>query len=92
MNSLKITTILLGALGGISGLVAARYWLKSSKIPALATGGGFEPLETEDKALGWALGSIEAFTESSTLNRKAARWTAISVLLSTLSCFTGSLA
>jgi hypothetical protein len=45
--------------------------------------GDFEPLEGADKAMFWTVGAMEAFTKSATLNKRAARWTAASVLLST---------
>lgn len=92
MRAFKMAGIFLGALGGISGLGAAFYWRRASLVPIVPAWGDFEPLETDDKAIGWALGSLEAFTASSGLNAKAANWTALSVVLSTASCFVGSLA
>jgi len=90
MNVTKILTICLAGIGGASGIIAARYWHESSKISVVPMWGDFEPLETEDKALGLTLGTLDAFTQSATLNKKAARWTAVSVLLSAISGVLGN--
>ncbi|HME32952.1 MAG TPA: hypothetical protein VKG65_09395 [Terriglobales bacterium] len=89
MNAMKITAICFGFFGGVTGTVAARYWLQSSKIPVKTPWKYCEPPETEDKAMGWQVATLEAFTESATLNKKAAGWTAASVFFSTVSCFLG---
>jgi hypothetical protein len=81
---MRIAAIYLAIAGGFSGLIAAYYWYKSSKIP-VDPKWTCEPVDTEDKALGWTGATIDAFTKSAELNKKAALWTAISVLLSALS-------
>ena len=90
MSATNIAAACLAVVGGISGVIAAHYWHKSSKISVTPMWGDFEPLETEDKAMGWTLGTADAFTEWATLNKKAARWTAISVLLSAVSGVLGN--
>jgi hypothetical protein len=92
MHVFKIANLFLGTLGGISGIVAAYYWWKASDIPVVPAWGDCEPVDTEDKMRGWAMGTLEALMVSSRLNKRAAQWTAISVLLSTASCFFGGIA
>jgi hypothetical protein len=91
MHIFKVVSLFLGAFGGISGIVAACCWWKASKIPIVPAWGDFEPVDTNSKTGGWAIGTLEAFTVSSGLNKRAAQWTVISVLLSTASCFLGGL-
>lgn len=90
MNPRKIIAICLAVVGGITGIIAACYWHESSKVSVTPGWGYFEPLETEDKAMGWTVGTLDALTKSSVLNKKAARWTAVSVLLSAASGVLGN--
>ena len=90
MGIIKIGCICLNVIGGISGIVAASYWLKASKVPVEPTWGNFEPVEMEGKALSLALGSEYAFNVSSALNQKAAKWTAASILFSAIASIAGS--
>jgi hypothetical protein len=74
----------------IVGLLAAHYWLKASKVsvvPVWPDGayGPVEPGETDASQDGWIAGAIEAIKLSSELNKKAARLTAIAVVLGTIS-------
>jgi len=91
MNATRIGIICIAVVGGVTGTIAAYYWQQSSKVSVTPSWGDFEPLEVEDKALGWASGTLDAFTESATLNRKAAKWTAVSVLFSAASAVLGNL-
>jgi hypothetical protein len=49
------------------------------------------PVDTEDKALGWSTGTLEAFHEIRYAEQKAARWTAASVLLASISAVLGNI-
>lgn len=86
----KIISVCLAVVGGVTGIIAAHYWHESSKISVIPAHGDFEPVETEDKAMGLAVGTLDAFTKSAALNRRAARCTAISVLLSAVSGVLGN--
>lgn len=101
MHLLKVPSITLAALGGISGLIAALYWLKASRQPNppdwegkndRRPGVSFgEPPEFEDKAPA-QINAIELNAqESARLNAIAALWTAGSVLLSAAAGVLGSL-
>ncbi|MGB8769011.1 MAG: hypothetical protein WCC92_05315 [Candidatus Korobacteraceae bacterium] len=87
---MRITAICFGFFGGVTGAVAARYWYLSSKIPVKSPWKYCEPPEMEDKAMGWQVETLEAFTESARLNKKAAGWTAVSVFLWTVSSVLGN--
>lgn len=89
MRTVKIAAIFVGALGFVAGIAAAYFWLESSKVPITPPWGDFEPLETDDKAIGWALAASETLCVSAALNKRAAQLTAISVLLNTLAGILG---
>jgi len=89
MKAMRLASICLALIAGVVGIVAAHFWLESAKIP-IDPPGDFEPLEQADKAMFWTVGAMEAFTKSATLNKRAARWTAASVLLSTVAGILGS--
>jgi hypothetical protein len=89
MNAMKIAATCFAVVGGVTGIVAALYWRQSSKIP-VTPAWNCEPPETEDKAMGWTVGTLDAFTKSATLNKKAAGWTALSVFLWTVSGVLGN--
>jgi len=94
---MKALSIALAGLAGISGLIAAWRWYRSSQIPIdpgwqlPGTGGLIEPTDEASQAIGWAMATINAFNEASGLNRKAALWTAASVLLSAASAIAGAI-
>jgi uncharacterized membrane protein YfcA len=87
---LKFVAIILALISLASGLVAARYWYDSGKVkidPAwkLEVGGA-----VDRNIMGWVTGVMIAFNAVSQLNKKAALWTAASVLLSATSAVVGS--
>ena len=72
----------------LSGLAAAYFWYKASKVVvtpnyAKPGGSGFEPVNGSEGQ--WIAALLEAAQESGRLNIVAARLTAISVFLTTLS-------
>ena len=81
----------------VTGLVAAWRWYQSSQVPLApgwtlpGQGGGIEPLDEACKAIGWSMAILQSQAEAAALNRKAALWTAGSVLLGGLSAAIGSL-
>jgi len=67
-----------GAL--VTGLIAAFRWWQSSRVEVRATR---DRAESEDHVAQLAI--IRAFAKSADLNKRAARWTALAVILDGLS-------
>ena len=86
MNCISIV-IAIGA--GLCGLIAARYWYKSSIIE-FGPDWDFEPPDEQMKNMGRFAAIMKAAKESSNLNKFAARWTAASVVLSAVSAIAGA--
>jgi hypothetical protein len=73
-----------------AGLVAARYWYQSSVVK-IDPAWQMEIRGPVDKnIMGWVSGVMIAFTTASRLNRKAALWTAASVVLGAVSAVIGA--
>lgn len=93
---MKCIGVAFAVLAGITGLVAAWCWHQSSQVQIdpgwgpPGSGRGFEPSDEADQAMSWAVATIKAFGDASDLNKKAALWTAASVLLSALSAIIGN--
>jgi hypothetical protein len=82
---MRLTTI-FAALAVISGLVAAWYWYQSTK-PTV-------PPVVEDNvmhAMKWFNGVKDTADQTARANKKAALWTAASVLLGAISTLSGAL-
>lgn len=75
---MKITIIFIQVISSGTGIVAAFYWYKSSRIAIIPPPISGDP---NLEHLGWTSGTMQAFSISSNLNRIAAIWTAITVLL-----------
>lgn len=92
MKTIAIVGVLALVTAGV-GLYAALLWLRSSKIvviPTYARYGGVEQAgEGGQAAMDWIDGVLQANQESSDLNRKAARWTALSVALGAITTIIG---
>jgi hypothetical protein len=76
----------LAILACLTGIVAAVYWYRSSKVQIIPVwpGGPFgpiEPGEMEASQYGWIAGMMEANSSAAALNAKAALWTGVSVLM-----------
>ena len=89
---MKLAGIALAGGARGTGLVAAWYWYRSSKVqvePVWPQGvfGLVEPGETEGSQAGWITGTLTAYSKSADLNAKAALWTAGSVVLAAASSF-----
>lgn len=83
---MKLQGIALAICACVTGVVAAIYWYRSSKVPIdpIWPGGPFglvEPGEREASQDGWIGGMLQASARAAELNAKAALWTAASVLL-----------
>lgn len=83
---MKTVGIGLAILAGITGVIAAIYWYRSSRVPIdpIWPDGPvelMEPGEHEASQDGWIAGMMQASTRAAELNASAALWTAGSVLL-----------
>ena len=91
-------SIALSALAAASGLLAARYWLHSTKVTPdpgwglPGSGRATEPTNQSASNTGWVTATLTAFSEVAELNRKAAYWTAISAALTGLSALVSAVA
>lgn len=104
---MKYASIVLALFALVMGLIAARYWYKSSKVAIgptglnwglPGTGALIEPFLPEQKALEMSVVSmmddqaiIGAIKAAGGLNQIAALWTAASVVLAALSSVVGTL-
>src|SRR3954452_12351193 len=89
-EGMNLPSIFLAVLAFLTGLVAAMFWYRSANIQidleaAYRTGDEGLARMFETASI------IQAFGEAADLNRKAARWTAVSVLLSAAASLLGSL-
>jgi hypothetical protein len=89
---MKITSIALAFCALFTGLLAARYWYKSSVVKLVPKtdrrlGGGAMAVATTP----WVAGTMKAFADAAGLNKNASLWTAASVVLSALSSVAGAL-
>lgn len=102
LNPVTIASIVLAVAALIVGLRAADYWLKASKIPidpgwTSGMPGDTRPIQPADlEGIGtlsdWNFATMEAVRVSSDLNRKAAIWTAVAVVLAGVSSVVGAVA
>lgn len=83
-----IITIFFNIVAALTGLAAAYFWYRASKVDVLPswakTGGiGFEPVTRSESQ--WICGLQEATRASGSLNKTAAFLTAVSILSSSVS-------
>jgi hypothetical protein len=91
MKVLALTPALLAAG---TGLLAALHWHRASKvqiIPMWEEQGRMEPVTLAQGNSEWIIGLLKTGEKSSYLNKIAAQWTAVSVLLSALSSLAGAM-
>ncbi|HEX4067182.1 MAG TPA: hypothetical protein VHZ09_14260 [Acidobacteriaceae bacterium] len=101
MKSLNVFSILFAAIGLVTGLRSSWFWLQASHVEADPMWKGRGP----EDAWGWGetgeadavqdrliFAMIDANTKSSELNKVAARWTAITIVMGSLSAMLAALA
>jgi hypothetical protein len=105
---MKCASLVLAALGFLSGLWAAYRWLMASgvevdfgwrqigeegtyKTPFGMMPRHMEPVDEESRQGDVTMGILQAYNESSGLNKSAAIWTAISTALNGLAALAGAL-
>jgi hypothetical protein len=79
-----LNRLVIAVGAGICGLIAARYWYKSSLVE-YGPDWDFEPVAEESINMGQFAAIMKAAKESSNLNKFAARWTAVAVVLTNIS-------
>jgi hypothetical protein len=95
-------TIAAGVIALVTGLIAAYWWHQSAQIvpvPAWAvprTGeagvfSGVEPGDSQESDSGWLAALLVAAKDSAGLNKRAALWTASSVLAGAIANFAGNI-
>jgi hypothetical protein len=87
----KAASFVLAIFGFAAGMVAAWYWLRSTRVqatPPWAQFGGIERPGGDPE--GWIVGLLQAAKESAALNKVAAIWTAASVIFNSLAALAGA--
>lgn len=71
-----------------SGVIAARYWYKASKVHVIPMWEEYEqmkPVDPSQSAAHWIVATVETIRKAGALNVRAATWTAISITFGALS-------
>lgn len=88
MHDMKIAEIAIAILAFVTGLVAAWYWYRASKItadPGWGPNGLAEPGVHSAAQDAWIAAMLQSASESARLNKIAALWTAVTVALTGIS-------
>ena len=88
---MKAVIIILAIATLGTGLRAAQLWYRSSvtvPVPTWAEN-GFEPVDPLQSQMGTLVGLIECGAKAAALNSSAARWTAVSAALGTITTIAG---
>jgi hypothetical protein len=90
---MKTISIVLATVALVTGLIAAQYWYRSSKV-AIDPGwsGPTEPVLPELQQMGWTVAILKAARDVGDLNKTASLWTATSVAFGAASAIIGALA
>ena len=94
MGALKTVSIVFAIAAFAAGIQAARLWYEASRvqiIPMWVNDGRIEPVNPGQAQAEWIVAIIETANKSGELNRRAAKWTAFAVILSTFATLLGSL-
>lgn len=90
MTTNKWIVDILNVAGAVTGMLAARYWYQSCKVP-IQPSWSTEPGDSQVSQMGWMTGIMNASTKAAKLNAIAAGWTAVSVVLFVASTLVGIL-
>lgn len=91
---MKLASLVFASVSFVTGLIAAHYWHRASKVqisPAWELVPSRESETVEKNIMGWVTGNMIAFTSSGKLNKSAARWSAVAVAAAGFSSLFGSL-
>ncbi|HEV2595767.1 MAG TPA: hypothetical protein VGU01_11250 [Sphingomicrobium sp.] len=90
---MRLVSVILALIAFVAGMRSAWLWYGASRlqvVPMWGKDGRIEPLIRTLAHDEWILAQLETATRSSALNRKAAAWTAATVVLTTLSTLAGA--
>jgi hypothetical protein len=92
MSHKELVSIVLAALTMLSGLIAAFYWVKASRVfvaPMEIIAGKLTPLDPDKDPIPWIKATTKTVIKSSQLNKTAAYWTAGAVVLGAAASLAG---
>jgi hypothetical protein len=84
----KLAVLLLASGAFVSGLIAASYWYRSTKVPLKSTTPDAKGFDMA--AFGLAAGAYQAYQAVAALNKKAALWTAAAAIFGAASAVLGA--
>lgn len=87
MNTWKYVSVVLSVAGFFVGFYSAWCWIKASKVniyPAWELVISDDCLTIQKNIMGWVTGNQIAFKKSGDLNSSAAKWTAVTILVTTI--------
>jgi hypothetical protein len=84
----RLALLILASGALITGLIAASYWYRSTKVPLKSTTPDAKGFDTA--AFGLAAGAYEAYQAVAALNKKAALWTAAAAVFGAASALLGA--
>jgi len=90
---MKIVEIAIAILAAVTGMVAAGYWYRASRItadPGWGPNGLARPGIHSAEQDGWIVAMLQSASESAHLNKIAALWTAVTVALTGISAIVAS--
>jgi hypothetical protein len=102
---LKTVSLILSVSGFAFGLLSAYFWLKASKISVSPAWKLESPRDVVARSpnvsendvvskniMGWVTGAMTAFKKSGELNRRAAKWTAVTVAVTSFASLLSTIA
>ena len=87
---MKCVSLFFAIFALISGLIAAWYWYRSS-IVHIEPSWSMEPVIDDLKHSGWITAIMKSASDAAYLNKRAAQWTALSVVLGGASSVVGAI-
>lgn len=90
---MKYLAIGLALLAFAAGLRSALLWHRASRIhvvPMFVEDGQMQTVDPYSQNVEWVIALLKTAEKAGLLNRKAAEWTALTVVLSTLSTLIGA--
>lgn len=92
MCNLKTLSVILSVFGLLFGLISVYYWHAASKVIISPAWEIKIHNDINNNIMGWVTGNMIAFKKSSDLNKRAAFWTALTTLTSTVASVFSTLA
>ena len=84
MNSIKILSVAFSVVGLLFGLVSAYCWHAARKVPVSPAWELEIRGDINKNIMGWVAGNMIALKRSGDLNKRAALWTAATILISAI--------